>query len=271
VKKEESRKIKDKLKDKYRLIIYNDNTFKEEWFIRLSRLNVIAYGGGTIIVLLVLFYLSMAYTPMREMIPGYPDGTMRRNIIRNAFRVDSLERELAIRDQYFRNINLLISGEEPENYEPLNDTLPVQQEVIFERSAVDSLFRKQIEETEQFNVNQSLNMHESSGLAQMHFFAPVNGIITNSYNNGENHFGTDIVAGPNEVETGHVVQIQHENNLISVYKHNAEILKKVGNRVVAGEPIAIIGNSGELTTGPHLHFELWYKGKPLNPEDYIKF
>jgi murein DD-endopeptidase MepM/ murein hydrolase activator NlpD len=115
----------------------------------------------------------------------------------------------------------------------------------------------------------------------------VNGIVTNSFKGSENHFGTDIVAGPNEVvkatldgtiilstwtiETGNVVQIQHDNDLISVYKHNAEILKNMGKRVKAGEPIAIIGNSGELTTGPHLHFELWYKGKPVNPEEYITF
>ena len=124
-------------------------------------------------------------------------------------------------------------------------------------------------------------------LDKLHFFTPVRGMVTNSFNPSNNHFGTDIVAGPNEVvkatlagtvimatwtlETGYVIEIQHDNNLISVYKHNAELLQKVGLRVKAGDAIAIIGNSGELTTGPHLHFELWQNGVALNPENFIVF
>jgi murein DD-endopeptidase MepM/ murein hydrolase activator NlpD len=124
-------------------------------------------------------------------------------------------------------------------------------------------------------------------MSKLHFFSPIKGLVTNSFNAIQNHYGTDIVGAPNEVvkatlggtvvmatwtlETGYVIEIQHDNNLISVYKHNAELLKRVGDHIRVGDPIAIMGNSGELTTGPHLHFELWYKGTPLNPEDYISF
>ena len=123
--------------------------------------------------------------------------------------------------------------------------------------------------------------------SRIHFYSPVKGLITNSFNPNENHLGTDVVTASNNVvvaalegtviianwtlETGYVIQIQHSNNLISIYKHNSELLKKVGNHVTAGEVIAIIGNSGELTSGPHLHFELWHNGTPLDPEDYVAF
>lgn len=279
-------KLKNKLRNKYRLIIYNDNTFEEVWFMKLSRLNILAWGGSSLILFVVIMFLFIAYTPVREFIPGYPDGSMRKNIILNSLKVDSLEREIQLRDQYLHNLNAIIAGKEPENYENEIDTTVRYENISFERSRHDSLFRARFEQEERFNVVDNPVAGQNS-IANVHFFTPVNGIVTNSFNDSENHFGTDIVAGPNEVvkatldgtiiltswtiETGNIVQIQHENNLISVYKHNAEILKSMGNRVQAGEPIAIIGNSGEFTTGPHLHFELWYKGKPVNPEEYITF
>lgn len=278
--------LQNKLKDKYRLIIYNDNTFEEVWFMKLSRLNILAWGGSSLIFFVILLFIFIAYTPVREFIPGYPDGSMRRNIILNSLKVDSLEREIQLRDQYLHNLNAIIAGREPESFENDMDTAVRYENISFERSRQDSLFRQQFEQAEKFNMPANAVPYAGS-IARVHFFTPVNGIVTNSFNGGANHFGTDIVAGPNEVvkatldgtiilsswtiETGNIVQIQHANDLISVYKHNAEILKNIGNRVQAGEPIAIIGNSGELTTGPHLHFELWHKGKPVNPEEYITF
>lgn len=254
--------------------------------MKLSRLNILAWGGSSLIFFIVLLFIFIAYTPVREFIPGYPDGSMRRNIILNSLKVDSLEREIQLRDQYLFNLNAIIAGKEPESFENEIDTSVRYENISFKKSRYDSLFRAQFEQEEKFNVADKSNFPRNS-IANVHFFTPVNGIVTNSFNDTENHFGTDIVAGPNEVvkatldgtiiltswtiETGNIVQIQHDNNLISVYKHNAEILKHMGNRVQAGEPIAIIGNSGELTTGPHLHFELWHKGKPVNPEEYITF
>ena len=149
------------------------------------------------------------------------------------------------------------------------------------------MLRRQIEEEELFNLSILANTSNKTDFSSIHFYPPVKGIVTNSFNPSENHFGTDIVTASNKVvvatldgtviianwtlETGYVIQIQHENNLVSVYKHNSELLKKVGNHVTAGETIAIIGNSGELTSGPHLHFELWHNGTSINPEDYVAF
>jgi murein DD-endopeptidase MepM/ murein hydrolase activator NlpD len=284
-KKDEKKKFIERLKDKYRLIVYNDKTFEQIGFIRLTKMNIIAFGGGGLIFLLVAIYFLISYTPLRELVPGYPDSNVRRNIILNAFKLDSLEAELNLRDQYIRNINYVISGKEPENFKS-DTTASTASNVNFNRSGYDSAFRRQLEQSERFNLVSPSNSGIAD-IANIHFFSPVKGIVTNSFNDKEYHFGTDIVAGPNEVvkaaydgtifmtswtlETGHVIMIQHDDDLISTYQHNAELLKKKGSRVRAGESIAIIGNSGELTTGPHLHFELWYKGKPINAEDYIDF
>ena len=284
---EKKRGFWQKLMQKYRLVVLNEESYEEVGFLRLSRLNIISIAGFLAILLIAIVYLVIAYTPVRELIPGYPDAMMSHNIRQNAMKLDSLEQELAMRDQYFMNINRIINGERPEDF--LNDTSVTTgtNEVVFARSANDSMLRRQVEAEEQFRLSLDEEPVRSEGLHDIHFFTPVEGIVTNPFNPQENHFGVDLVAGPNEVvkatlngtvtmatwtlETGYVIQIQHAGNLMSVYKHNAELFKTVGLKVNAGDVIAIIGNSGELTTGPHLHFELWYNGVPLNPSDYIVF
>lgn len=282
-----NKKFIEKLKDTYRLVIYNEQNYKKIFQVKLNQLNLFSATTGLLLIFIFLIFAIIAYTPVRELIPGYPDGSMRRNIILNAKKVDSLEYEIKVRDQYFTTLNTIISGKEPENIEDPGDTSFLVENVDLERSFDDSIFRKQIEEEEQFNLALSSAKKINNNISGLHFFAPVKGIVTNKFNAHENHFGTDIVSATSEVvkaalpgtvtlsawtlETGYIIQIQHEHNLVSVYKHNAELLKKVGNHVEAGEPIAIIGNSGELTTGPHLHFELWHNGTPLDPEDYILF
>ncbi len=276
-----------KLLHKYRLVVLNEESFEEVGFIRLSRLNIISIVGLLVVLLVAVVYVTIAYTPIRELIPGYPDAMMSHNIRQNAMKLDSLERELVMRDQYFMNINRIVNGDRPEDF--LNDTTATTggDEVVFTRSANDSLLRQQVEAEEQFRLSIVDEPAESKGLHDIHFFTPVQGIVTNPFNPVENHFGIDLVAGPEEVvkaaldgtitmatwtlETGYVIQIQHANNIMSVYKHNAELFKSVGLKVRAGDAIAIVGNSGELTTGPHLHFELWHNGVPLNPTDYIVF
>ncbi|MCF8226426.1 MAG: M23 family metallopeptidase [Bacteroidales bacterium] len=277
-----------KLMHKYRLVAINDDTFEEVGFIRLSRLNIISIVGFLVIFGIALVYTTIAYTPIREFIPGYPDPMMSHYIRQNAMKLDSLQRELAMRDQYFMNINRIVNGERPEDF--LNDTssAKTRNSIMFTRSENDSILRKKVEAEEQFRLS-VIDDKQSDGkeLHNIHFFTPVNGIITNPFDPLENHFGIDLVAGADEVvkatldgtvtiatwtlETGYVIQLQHANDLMSVYKHNAELFKTVGINVKAGDAIAVIGNSGELTTGPHLHFELWHNGVPLNPEDYITF
>ena len=285
--KKEGRNFFQKIRDKYRFSIYRDESYEEVLNLRLSRLNVIAWGGIATLIFLAIVISVIVYTPIREFIPGYPDENTIRNSIRNKQRLDSLELELNRRDLYLANINRIISGKEPENYDNTRDTNRSYDNITFTRSTEDSLMREYFREEERFGLDVDKKKETIGGISQMHFFSPVRGLVTNSFNSIANHYGTDVVAAANEVVkatlagtvimatwtlgTGWVIQIQHENNLISIYKHNAELLKRVGDFVEVGEAIAIIGNSGELTTGPHLHFELWYNGIPLDPEDYISF
>lgn len=285
--KRQKRPFGNRLKDKFRLIIYNDNTFEEVWYLRLTRLNMVALSTTILILLVVGVFALVAYTSIRELIPGYPDGNLRRTILMNAVRLDSLENEIRMRDQYFQNIRALVSGEEPDNLINLSDTSVMASNIDFSRSLEDSILRLQIEEEDQYNLSVIPTQFTPRDLASIHFFAPVRGLVTRPFKANANHFGTDIGAEPNEVvkatldgtvtmdgwtiEYGYIIYIQHSNNLISVYKHNSVLLKKTGNVVKAGDAIAIIGNSGELTTGPHLHFELWHNGTPVDPQSYIVF
>lgn len=277
----------EKLRDKYRLSIYRDESYEEVLNLKLSRLNVFALTGIALILFIAIVVSLIAYTPIREFIPGYPDENTLRNIIVNAQRLDSLEQELITRDRYFENMKLIIAGKEPNNYESLSDTNLRYESITFTRSSEDSVIRQIFEEENEYDLSVFQRRGKIRSISQLHFFPPVKGIVTNSFKADDSHYGTDVVSGADEavkatlegtvtlaswtLETGWVIQVQHDNNIISVYKHNAELLKSVGDYVQVGEPIAIIGNSGELTTGPHLHFELWYNGVALNPEDYITF
>lgn len=280
-------KLFHKLTNKYRMVLLNEDTFEEVGNMRLTRLNLIALVGIVLILLVTITYILIAFTNIRELIPGYPDAAMRQEIRTNAMKIDSLEYEQTIRDQYFENLNRIISGEAPEMY--MNDTSGMvdAQNINFIRSTNDSLLRQQVEAEEQFRLSVLDDAQGNRTLNDMQFFTPVKGIITGEFSPADGHFGVDLVAGPNEVvkavldgtvtmstwtlETGYVIQIQHDYELISVYKHNATLFKSVGEKVAAGDAIAIVGNSGELTTGPHLHFELWHDRVPLNPADYIVF
>jgi len=269
------------------MVLLNEDTFEEVGNMRLTRLNLIALVGIVLILLVAITYSLIAYTNIRELIPGYPDASMRQHIRTNAMKLDSLEHEQAIRDQYFDNMKRIISGEVPELY--MNDTTGMadSRNISFLRSSNDSLLRQQVEAEEQFRLSVLDESQENRNLYEMHFFTPVKGIATRSFSPADRHFGIDLVSAPNEVvkaaldgtvtmstwtlETGYVIQIQHDHELISVYKHNASLFKAVGEKVAAGDAIAIVGNSGELTTGPHLHFELWHDRVPLDPADYIVF
>jgi murein DD-endopeptidase MepM/ murein hydrolase activator NlpD len=287
MKEQKKKSLAERLKDKFRLIVYNDSSFEEIWYIRLTRVNIIILTSSLVILVVVGIFALTAFTGIRQLIPGYPDENLRRTIHINAVRLDSLENEIRMRDQYFQNIRSLVAGEEPPNPVSIGDTNIKPVPFEFTRSMEDSLLRLQIEQEEQYNLLTLSDQRSPTDLAGIHFFAPIRGLVTLPFNASENHFGTDIVAAPNEVvkatldgtvimdawtvETGYVIHIQHENNLVSVYKHNSELLKQAGNIVKAGDAIAIIGNSGELTTGPHLHFELWHNGTAIDPQSYIVF
>jgi murein DD-endopeptidase MepM/ murein hydrolase activator NlpD len=283
----DKRTLKERFRNKYRLSIFRGESYQEVLNLKLSRLDVIMIISGVTFIFLAIVVLIIAFTPVRELIPGYPDEKTLRDIRLNYILLDSLEKEIEKRDRYFANLNQIISGKEPDNRDNVVDTNISYGSISFSKSDEDSMLRSLIEQEDQYSLSIIDDKKQITSISKVHFFSPIKGIITNSYNPRNNHYGTDIVAAPNQVvkavldgtitmatwtlDLGWLIQIQHENNLLSVYAHNAELLKKSGEYVKAGEPIAIIGNSGELTTGPHLHFELWHNGTPLNPEDFIFF
>lgn len=276
-------------RDKYRFSVINDTTFEEVWRVRLTQ-----YNAFLLITFLILFIIGattalITFTNLREFIPGYPDVTMRRNILMSAIRLDSLDRELKLRDKYFANLNAIISGNQPADLYSVQATSGNYKSITFKNIPEDSTLRARVEKEERYNLTLGPASPESvTSLAGLHFFPPVKGIISGRFDLRTKHFGTDIVTKPKSsvaaaldgtviftgwtMETGFVIELQHTNNIVSVYKHNETLLKETGDLVRAGEPISIVGSSGELyTSGPHLHFEIWYKGSPLDPEKHIIF
>lgn len=281
--KSEKKKARiEKLRNKYRLVILNDDTFEEKISLKLSRLNVFLLTGLSIVLLITLTALLIAYTPLREYIPGYASTSLKRQADHLALTTDSLEQRIDLLQQYNNNIRRILSGDTLET--PLADTNVVVSEVSLSDNITpaDSALRAFADEEDRFNLNNALQ-----DINTFTFFAPVKGLVSGTFNPEINHLAVDVVAPKNTpikacldgvvlfadwtVETGHVIIVQHTENLISVYKHNSALLKKQGDLIQSGEALAIIGNSGEQSTGPHLHFELWHNGIPVDPQNYISF
>lgn len=278
-----------RLQSKYRFIVLNDTTFAEINQIRLSKLHIFSLISLLVIISSIVSILLVIHTPLKIFLPAYEDESVRQQSLNNIQLIDSLENKLHNYDLYINNIKTIISGGMPNNHENTQDTSYDYENINFEKSVHDSLLRVQVEEEEMYNLTlPETEEIEQNNISNIHFIAPINkGFITNKYSLETGHLGVDVVASPNQgvlatlegtviiatwtYDTGYIIMIQHENNIISAYKHNSVLLKDVGDHVKSGETIAIIGNSGELTTGPHLHFELWHNGTALNPENYIVF
>ena len=280
-----------KLRSKYKLVILNDQTYEERISFRLSRWNVFVAMGTIAIVLIALTIGLIAFTPLREYIPGYTDMSLYHKIDILEYRADSLEMDFRQKNLYLYNLKMILEGRDTVNQIPETVESGINyDDVTITRSKEDSILRVDFEQQSMYNIFLIKEDGKSSGRSSVSdfiFFTPLNGIITNSFNPREKHFGVDIVAKKNEavkatlngvvifvnwtLETGYVIGIQHQHNLFSVYKHNSSLLKDQGAFVRAGEPIAIVGESGEYSTGPHLHFEIWYDGTPLNPAELMIF
>lgn len=277
-----------KLKDRYRLLLINDSTFEERFSMRLNRLNVLLLAVFAFAVYGAFVTATIVFTPLKRFIPGYADQETKRNAYRSLILADSLELKLRQRDLYIENLRLVLSGEAKADsttlFAPLL-TKPGAEDML--PSEADSLLRARIAKEEAYTLNEGRATADRRELAGIYFFPPLRGIVTSTFDRRQNHFGLDIVAEADAAvkaclagtvtlaswttDAGHVLHVQHAHDLVSIYKHNSVLLRKVGDKVKAGEAIAIVGNSGELTTGPHLHFELWLNGEAVDPQAYMVF
>lgn len=270
---------------KYRLVVLNEATFEERFSFKLNRLNVFVFGTLFAVALIALTIMLIAFTPLREYIPGYSSTSLKKKAVVLTYKTDSLERALRINQEYIRSLRQVLTGDIKTtdfNKDSILDA--VRQEldsVQLLPSAQDSALREIVAQEDRYNP---LIEEEPVTLV---LFPPVKGPISQGYDSENQHFAVDVVTAMNSPvkatadgtvifagwtpDTGHVIILEHPNDLISVYKHNASINKEQGDLVKSGEVIAAAGDSGELSTGPHLHFELWSGGYPINPENFIDF
>lgn len=276
-----------RIRFKYKLSFINEGTLEEVWSFRLSKLSAFVTLALFACFLIAVTALIIITTPIRNYLPGYLDVEVRKAIVENALRADSLERMVAIHELYLSNVAGILSGTLPLDSIRQIDSLATNDENYeIPRSPSEEAFVKEFAEEEKYNLT-VLADPEKVPTDGVFFYKPVNGTVSAHYEAAIRHYGVDLVAKERESvlatldgtvvyagfdsNQGNVIQLQHKNGFISVYKHNALLLKEVGDIVQAGEAIALVGNTGKLSTGPHLHFELWYKGNPVNPEEYIAF
>lgn len=277
-----------RLKGKFRLVIMNDETFEEKASFNLRPLKVFVATGIIIILLITITTFIIAFTGLREYIPGYADLKTQRHVYNMVLKTDSLQKEIDNRNAYIENIRNVINGTLPNEDTAKQKSGSSKYDTIhhLSRSEEDAELRKQIESQDAYSLTEGSASIRNS-IKSFLFFAPLKGTVTNRFDPVTKHYAIDIVSNPNEAikatldgtvvfanftsETGYVIGIQHSNNLFSLYKHNSALLKKAGDFVKAGDVVAIIGNSGELSQGPHLHFELWFNGTPIDPLQFVAF
>lgn len=271
---------------KYKLSFINESTLDEVWSFRLSQLSAFVTVGLFAVLLVFVTAAVIIRTPIRNYLPGYLDAEVRNAIILNALKADSLETVLRIQAYYLANVSDILTGKITLDSLAQSDTLVAKTaNYDLPRSDNEIHFLNAFEEEEKYNLTTLTS--NPTVTEDVFFFKPVNGLISSHFDAQKRHYGVDLVAGLREsvlstlegvvVYTGYdpaygnVISVQHKNGFLSIYKHNELLLKETGNPVIAGEAIALIGNTGELSSGPHLHFELWYRGAPVNPEEYIAF
>ncbi len=276
------------LTNRYLLIVRNEEDFSEK--------RTIIFNYGRLILLLAfIFILSMTLsilsvnTVLKQWFdPRYAEMEANRQVLNLTLMLDSLQNEVQVKNNYIQNVKYILEGQNLDSVSSSNKVLSTSTlgdiNLSPALSPLDSQFRAEYESSDLGLVSLNFNRSEDE-LREIVFFTPLEGIITNNFDPKENHFGIDIVSQENEpikaladgivimaswtLDGGNVLVIQHSGNLISIYKHNSELLKSVGNFVESGEIVSIIGNTGELTSGPHLHFELWFKERAVNPEIYV--
>ena len=288
MKKKKNTSFLSNLKHKFRLIVMNDSSLEERVSFRFTGIQLITTFSVAAILLFVFFLLLVGYTRLSQYVPGKASSRLHKELIEITLKTDSLEIALLENELYLKNISAIVNGEDPFNLvEEMEKSAEItESELSFKRSKEDSILRVQVEAEDKMSLSTEED-NKNEDLESILFFSPLKGVVTQKFDREKEHFGTDIVAKENEPikcvfdgvvvishwtsETGYVIGVQHANGVFSLYKHNSTLFKDVGQYVSSGEVIAIIGNSGEFSSGPHLHFELWHNGTPVNPENYISF
>ena len=283
---ENSKKKSTRKKDpkNYRLVIQEEKSYEEKFSLKLSRSNVFLIGTFISLIIISITTVIIFFTPVREYIPGYDTTKMRVQAINNLDKLDSLINQLSTNENYLESVFKTINGEEYKNiYTNESQRISVDlSELDMSLRAEDSILRKIVEREDKFNVIES----ETQKLT-LEMSPPARGIIIDSFNSSVKHYGVDIVLKEQTpvkaiadgivllsewtIDSGHTVIVYHRDQLTSVYKHNYLSKVKTGDYVKQGQVVALSGNTGELTSGPHLHFELWDSNGPINPEDFIIF
>ncbi len=291
----------EKLQHIYRLVVMNDETFEEVGSYRLTLLNIYLFASSLLVVTALFIMLLIIFTPLKQWIPGYGDVNLRDDAERLALLYDKQYEQYQADSTYISNVQKWFAADFETEAGAAQDSLTLTemdaaQDVNVERIAEDEALRNAVERDESIVEIEESKAEEGSSkfipnavrpIEQLFFVAPVRGEVSSGFRPDKKHWGVDLLAPKNTPikavmdgvvifsdwtqETGHSLAIQHDNNLVTFYKHNSTLLKKVGNPVKSGEAIAIIGNTGTLSSGPHLHFELWYSGNPVDPVDYISF
>ena len=284
-KRRNSKTLWKNFKFKYKLTIVNENTLEEVAGVRISKLNGLSVLLTVLLILFLVTACIITFTPLRNYLPGYMNSEVREQIVKNALRLDSLQNVLERQNLYIMNIQDIFSGEiHTDSIQTLDSLTTVRQDTLMERTKREEEFQRRYEEREKYNLTTVVEHHGVDGLV---LYKPTRGIISAGFDEEAGHWGTDIAASPDESilatmdgivvlgtytpQTGYLLVLQHRDDLLSLYKYCGTLLKKAGEHVKAGEAIALVGRSGSPDKGPHLHFELWYKGKPLDSEKYIVY
>lgn len=281
------------LQETRRIVVLDEGSFEEKRNFTTSKFSIIVIILFSIIVFGTLFFFLISATSLKTFISGYPNPTLQKELIDKNIKLDQKLSDLIDKtskeEQYLNNIQKILNGGIPNNRDTVFKVFKSQKINNNQKiSASEKTIREKVSNREKYDIDVIPGGALTKDvLPELLLFPPIIGEITNKMNISSGHFGVDIIAPKNEAVVailkgtivyqnwsptdGHVVHIQHKNNLLSIYKHNSEVLKKIGDYVDAGEPVSIVGNSGEHSTGPHLHFELWHNGYPINPEKFINF
>ncbi|MDR0894465.1 MAG: M23 family metallopeptidase [Prevotellaceae bacterium] len=275
------------IKFKYKFSIINENTLEEVWGLRISKLNGISV---LLFVLLLLFGIAaviIAYTPLRNYLPGYMNSEVRGLVVDNMLRVDSLQKALSRQNMYIMNIQDIFRGAvRADTVTSIDSLTNLRADTLMRRTEREAEFRRQYEEAEKYNLT---SLSERPDVEGVIFYRPIRGVITEQYDVEKKHYGVDVAAVPGEsilatldgvvllsnytAEDKYVIEVLHAQDFISVYKHCGSLMKRQGDDVRAGESIALVGTSEKQdeVDAPHIHFELWHKGRAVNPELYVVF